>query len=336
VRHLRTLLISVFLLVAIPDRAAACTIAFALTPVGPSFSVKLEHWGRLVKGLEVTIKKNEGHFQMVADTDENGVARFANVPPGHYSVMTRHNAGTLETDAAIDVKPGGPADVTISRKWPYNLVSVRSLKGTIRGPDYFPGQSQPRLALDLLEGLSGRRLRAFETTDKGEFSLEDAPAGLYFLNLNPSGLKGWSGQQITGQIAVAVNRDAQADHLDLDLGWSSCGLYYANSSTCPQRDVRIGQFSGRVVDSSGAIIARARILLLDPFGVLVEQLQSDNEGKFAASRALAGAYELVVSRLGFSPYRRTVHVEATAEPSRRSFFTVQLGVLGNCSSAEVQ
>src|SRR5262249_24630305 len=86
-------------------------------------------------------------------------------------------------------------------------IVVRSLKGTLRGPDYLPGQSQPRLSLDLLEGNSGRRLKSLETTDSGEFNFESAAPGLYFLSLKTSGL-----------IAVAVDPGALTDYLDVDLG----------------------------------------------------------------------------------------------------------------------
>jgi hypothetical protein len=110
-------------------------------------------------------------------------------------------------------------------KWPSIApVLVRSLKGRMRGPDYLPGQSQPRLSLDLLEGSSGQRLKSLQTTDRGEFDFESAAPGLYFLSLK-SGLRGWSGEQITGLVAVAVDHGAPADHLDVDLGSTSCGLW---------------------------------------------------------------------------------------------------------------
>jgi hypothetical protein len=179
-------------------------------------------------------------------------------------------------------------------------------------------------------------LKTLQTNDNGQFNIEGATPGLYFLSLKPSGLRSWSGEQITGLIVIALDRDAPTDHLDLDLGWSSCGLSYADSSKCPQSDFQIEQLSGQVVDPSRAVIPRAKILLLDPAGTLVEQLQSDGEGKFASSRPLAGTYKLVVSSAGFTPYRRTVHAEPTPESTGRSPFTVQLGVLGSCSTANVQ
>src|SRR5205814_1388096 len=148
----------------------------------------------------------------------------------------------------------------------------RSLKGTMHGWDYVPGQSQPRLSLDLLEGSSGRLLKSVQTADTGEFSFEGAAPGLYFLSLRPSGLRAQSGEPITGLIAVAVDHGAPTDHLDIDLGWTSCGLWYADRNKCPQPDLNIAQLSGQVLDVTGAAISGATILLFDHTQTLVERL----------------------------------------------------------------
>jgi hypothetical protein len=277
-----------------------------------------------------------GGYKAVADTDKNGFALFRGVRPGSYHLSADHDAG-IPDGADLEVKLDGPTDVTVSLKWPSIApVLVRSLKGRIRGPDYLPGQSQPRLSLDLLEGNSRRRLKSLPTTDSGEFNFESAAPGLYFLSLKPSGLMGSSGEQITGLVAVAVDRGAPTDHLDVDLGWTSCGLWYADRSQCPQSDLQTEQLSGQVLDSSGAAIPDAKILLFDPAETLVERLQSDNAGKFTSLHSLAGTYQLVVSSAGFTPLRRTLHAEPTGNPTRVSVLTVQLGVSGSCSAADLQ
>jgi hypothetical protein len=96
------------------------------------------------------------------------------------------------------------------------------------------------------------------------------------------------------------------------------------------------QLSGQVLDSSGAAIPDAKILLFDPAETLVERLQSDNAGKFTSLHSLAGTYQLVVSSAGFTPLRRTLHAEPTGNPTRVSVLTVQLGVSGSCSAADLQ
>src|SRR5260370_37694789 len=119
------------------------------------------------------------------------------------------------------------------------------------------------LSLALLEGISGLHLKSIQTTQSGEFSFVNVAPGLYFLRLNPSGLKGWSGEPITGLIAVAVDSSAPADHLDLELGWTSCGLTYTDRNKCSPSDLQVEQLCGQVHDTSGAVIPGADILLFD-------------------------------------------------------------------------
>jgi protocatechuate 3,4-dioxygenase beta subunit len=315
-----------------------CTIVYPSYEVGPSFRVKVEDQGQPVEGLRVQIRvaqSSANRFGITerssanrfSITDKNGFALFRAVPPGSYHLSAAHDAGIRDGEG-LEVKPNGPIDLPVALKWPSTApVSVRFLKGTIRGPDYVPGQSQPSLAIELLESLSGRRLKEVHTNEKGEFNLEGTAPGRYFLSLK------WEG---IGLIAVTVNRDARADRMDLDVAMSSCGLGYFDRSNCQQGDLRTRQLSGRVVDTEGSIIPRARIQVLDPDGTLVEELQSDQEGEFDASRLLAGTYQLIVKGPGFTPYRRTVHVDSATEPSRRSAFTVQLGIFGSCSTNEVK
>lgn len=324
-------------MIAITARCGACSVVYPSVQVGPNFRVRVEDHGRPVKGLRVEIGSYQGSGERaVTDTDKNGYALFRDVRPGSYHLSADHDAG-IPDGADLEVKLDGPTDVTVPLEWPSIApVLVRSLKGGIRGPDYFPGRSQPRLSLDLLEGSSGRRLKSLQTTDNGEFNFESAAPGLYFLSLKPSGLMGWPGEQISGLIAVAVDQGALTDHLDVDLGWTSCGLWYADRSECPQSDLQIEQLSGQVLDASGAAIPDAKILLFDTAETLVERLQSDSAGKFASPHSLAGTYHLVVSSAGFTPLRRTLHAEPTGNPSRLSALTVQLGVSGSCSAANLQ
>jgi carboxypeptidase family protein len=282
----------------------------------------------LIKGLRVETASDRGSgSHIVKVTDKNGFALFRRVRPGSYHVRAEQNPALLY-GAYIEVKLDGPTDVTVPLEWPGIVpVPVRSLKGTIRGPDYLPGESQQRLSIDLLDGGSGRILRTLETDDHGAFTFQGAVPGRYILSLKP-----W----ITGRIWVAVDRNAPTDRLDLDIGWSSCGLYYSDTSTCTQPELQTEEVSGRVVDSGGAAISRAKILLLDPAGAVVQQLQCDEDGNFVSSGSVTGTYQLVVSSTGFTPYRRTVHVKPASDPARRQQITVQLGALGRCSSARVR
>ena len=317
----------VFAIVASAGHGGACTIFHTSIPVGPNFRVRVEDNGRRVRGVRVDLAGDEGNgSRSVEVTDQNGFALFRSIRPGSYQLRIEPNIGLLD-GAYIEVKLDGPSSVTVPLEWPGVVpVRIRSLKGTIRGPDYFPGEPQPKLSIDLLDGGSGRILKTLQTDDHGTFNAEGAGAGRYVLSL---------GEQ-SGRIWVSVDRSAPAEQLDIDIGWSSCGLYYSDTSTCPQSDLQTGEVGGRVVDSGGGVISRARILLVDPAGTVVQRLESDDAGRYASSGSLAGTYQLVVSSTGFTPYRRTVHVKPAPDPAHRSLIIVQLGALGRCSSAHVQ
>ena len=261
-------------------------------------------------------------------------ALFTNVPPGTYHLRADHDAG-IPDGVDVKVTASGPTNVTVRLKWPSVApIVVRSLQGTLRGPSYFNGQSQPSLSLDLTEAISGRLVKSIQTANNGEFNFEAAPSGLYFLTLKPSGLVAWSGEQITGQIAVAVDQSAPAHYLDIDLGWTSCGLWFLDQNHCAQQDLHIARLSGAILDVNGAAIRDATILLLDHAHKPIQQWHSDNAGKFASLNSLAGTYELVVSAPGFTPLRRNVDFQPTSDSALHSSLTVQLGLGGVCSSAE--
>src|SRR5262245_33044759 len=157
-------------MIAMIARCGACTLVYRSVQVGPNFRVEVEDRGRPVKGLRVEIRGYQGSDnRAVSNTDKNGLALFRSVRPGSYHLSADHDAG-IPDGADVEVKLGGPTDVTVHLKWPSVLpIAVRSLKGMMRGPDYLPGQSQSRLSLDLLEGSSGRLLKRVQTTDNGEF-----------------------------------------------------------------------------------------------------------------------------------------------------------------------
>jgi protocatechuate 3,4-dioxygenase beta subunit len=288
----------------------ACTIVYPTFQVGTDFLVAVEDHGRPVKGLRVRIGGETS-----AETDENGFATFRKIKPGPYFLTADHDAGMLN-GVNVEVKPGSPSNVIVRLQWPGSApIPVRSMKGTIR--------SHSRSSLELLEAKSGRLLKSMETGNNGEFNFEGVRPGLYFLRLIPSGL-----------IAVTIDQAAPSDHLDLDLGWTSCGLWYTDQSKCPHPDLQIGQLSGQVVDPTGAAIPHATILLLDPSQTQAARLQSDATGKFTSPHSLSGTYDFEVTAPGFTPFRAVAHADPTAGRARPPSLTLRLGILGSCSAAE--
>jgi hypothetical protein len=319
------------MLVAAPC-CVACSVVYPEVHVGPDFRVKVPDRGQPVSGLQVEISRERGGA-VRAITDKDGFAGFRDVRSGSYLLHADHDVGVWD-GTYIDVMPNGPSQMTVLLMWPSIApVAVRSLKGTLHPPDYLPGQTQPRLSLDLLEGVSGKTLKSGRTTESGAFEFANAVPGIYLLRLKPSGLKDWGGEQITGLIAVAVYPSASGDQLELELGWSSCGLTYTDRGNCPKSELQIEQLRGRIIDSGGAAIAEAEVDLFDSDSTLVEQTRSNSEGEFASAGRLAGVYELVVRYTGFTALRAAVHAGANAdELPARSNLSVQLGVAGTCST----
>ncbi len=121
---------------------------------------------------------------------------------------------------------------------------------------------------------------------------------------------------------------------EIDLGSTSCGLWYADQTACRHNDLRMGQLAGQVLDSAGAPIPKANIVLFDSDGTVVEHLESDRDGKFASPHPLKGTYPLLVRAPGFTPLHGTVHAEPGSDVTRRAALTVHLGIGGSCSDAD--
>jgi hypothetical protein len=170
--------------------------------------------------------------------------------------------------------------------------------------------------------------------------------------LEKSALRAWNGSQITGRIAVSVETDAPSDHLDVELGWTSCGLRYTDLIPCPPAELHIGRLQGRVVGPAGSMVRRgedlrrhtavpidpagpaladAEVLLVDPSGRVIERLKTDRSGEFASTRVLAGACQLLVRSAAFGTYRARVFAEE--DVSRPTSLRIQLGRQGSCSAA---
>ncbi len=307
---------------------AACSVITFPFQVRPAFQVTVKQSRNPVQGLHLFLDSDQPGWKSVgADTDKNGIAYFHGIPPGNYKVRTDPEAGA-QTDALIEVSSNGREDF-VYLNWPrMPIIPVQSLKGRMRGPDFEPGKSEALAAIDLIKSGSSRVVKRVVTEYAGAFDFEITEPGLYFLSLKPSGLV-----EISGSIAVEVVRNAVADHLDIDMGWTDCGLWYVDRS---QRELRLDRLTGRIADSNRGAISDSDIFLLESSGKLVERIHPDNEGSFSSPRSLNGTYQLLVSRPGFTPLRTTLRAEAEPGTTRNQSLAVKLGVGGACSDAIVE
>lgn len=335
--------------------ACACmTPADQVVHVGPSFRVRVDdNRGRPVQGLSLEVQSSAGKSKAV--TDEDGFASFREPSPGIYTLRAEQDVGSC-LGKVLEVQSDRPGGIAVPMTWPTAaLVTVRSLKGTLHIPNYVPDRSGPELSLRLLVGVSGQEAASGHTNGAGDFDFGVTAPGIYFLNLEPSALKDPRGNPITGQIAVSVEPDATTDHMELELGWTDCGLTYMDLTPCPPAELHIGQLRGRVIGPAGAVIVNgadalrhkpvhidpagpaipdAEILLVDPGGDLIERLGSDRSGEFASKPVQAGSYDLVVRSFGFATFRARAIVSPDASPMGR--LDIQLGNMRSCGSARVQ
>ena len=75
------------------------------------------------------------------------------------------------------------------------------------------------------------------------------------------------------------------------------------------------QLSGTVVDTSGAVIAGATVLVRSANGTVQRTTQSDRNGSFIISGLSAGNYRLVISNPGFQIKEIPVTIGITGAPA---------------------
>jgi hypothetical protein len=316
------------------DVARACSVFSPTVEVGDKFQVKVADRGQPVKGLRLGLSTDSstGEGQKVvtySTTDADGIGHFSNLKAGSYWLSADHDGGVGDA-VVVNVSPNGPANKTISIVWPSAApVTVRSAAGIIRGPDFYTTQAQVPLSISLLEGTSGRELEKTQSDSNGRFSFSSNLApGIYFMRLNPSGLRGWSGEQIEGMIVIELADGAKANALDLDLEWSSCGLGYAQRQILPQ--LNVAKICGAIKDSEGAVVAKAQVMLLarGEDTKILEQTQSTTDGKFVVPEHPDGNYQLLIRSPGFSPYLRPIHLQGTGTSAGcQQPIPVKLGVM---------
>jgi len=199
-----------------PCIAQACSIVYPNVQVGTRFRVRVTDRGCPVKALRLVLSSSESSKTtrvviISSITDADGFAGFSNLSPGQFFLSAEHDLSTFTDGTGVEVTPNGPANVTVRLKWPAAApVSVRSVSGVMRGPDYYPSQVQGQLSISLLESESARVISTIVTDSKGQFTFADeTPPGLYFIRVNPSGIRGWSGEQIEGMIAIEVDPNAK-------------------------------------------------------------------------------------------------------------------------------
>lgn len=324
------LLAAIFVTIA---EGSACTIIYPNFATGPSFQVRVDDRGRHVQDLRIRLSGE--NFTKIAKTSKAGVARFRNIPPGAYSIGPEFDVhGGMS--ATISVTAAGPVETTIPLRWPSSPpLSVQTLKGIFRWPSVRSDQDLRALRVEILDARTGRPTRSTQTTGAGAFNLGTPKPGLYFLQVTLADGTMEGGMPITGIVPVEVDQRAAHGELEVDLGWTSCGLWYVASHTCRREELIVTGLSGQVIDPSGASIPRAAVRLFNAERKIEEQLVSDEQGRFVSSKQLDGRYELVVKAPGFTSLRQKVQINKPGHSDRPMTLRIELGIAGSCSNAAV-
>jgi hypothetical protein len=322
----------------LPVLARACTLVYPTVRAGPGFLVMVTDRGLAVQGLRLQLVRNDTRNTATPDvidaiSDDHGLAQFNHVLPGSFFLSAAHDGGMAD-GVTIEVSRHGPGAVTVPLKWPGEKpVCVRTVSGTLRDP------LRPRqFSVSLLEGLSTRVIETTDTDSGGQFTLPNVASGIYFLALTPFGARSESSEKGGDWIAIEVNREADEEKLDLDLGWSSCGFSYTDRAKCSHPDLTVERPCGTVVDTVGTVVSNADVLLLDnsPNQNVMKEVHTDFAGRFDVHDANDGTYRLVVRSPGFYPLKEMVHIQSSkASESCSRPVSVRLGLLGSCSTAEM-
>ena len=302
----------------------ACTIVL-LEPVevGNEFGVRVMDQGQPVKGLRMVLKNyGSNRLQEVivseSSTDAEGIARFSISTSGSFFLSPDHDAG-IGASIVVYVSENRPKNTIVPLGWPSPLpLTVRSAEGTLRKRNFYPTRTQAEMSLALLEGISGKEIEKIKTDLRGRFQFSGhVTPGLYFIRIDSSGATPGSGEDETGTIAIHVDPAGKDNSLDLDVGWSDCGLVYAKRVA--QATLVLGKVCGTVTDSEGGIISGAQVWL-QPLNGQTEsfnqtstqssdQILTSATGDFSFQERNAETYELIVQSRGFRTYVRKIQLQ---------------------------
>lgn len=132
------------------------------------------------------------------DLDDEGHARYADLPPGRYALSIRRN----DLDSASDSVEIGPGENTVRlrvQRRPYTLgKGVRSVHGTVR--NVRTGKPVPGVRI------GGPRGEVFTDAD-GAYVLHDLPVGEHWVHLTREGFGGGSERISVASAEAEVARD---------------------------------------------------------------------------------------------------------------------------------
>jgi hypothetical protein len=230
---------------------ACSTSIIGKEEVSDHFVVKVLNHGRPIHGLRVELRtiprhpsnrsNKRGQLVLSGATDENGLAAFAAVRAGLYSVDIKHNDFPSSTSILVRSHSGKNTHETITIEWPnIEILHVQSiaglLNGQIRTGNPFTDQAHPVMVplsgakLTLLQAVSEDIVDSQTASDSGAFSFAPAASGLYLLHVQAPENPETHQIGYDGYVPIEIDYSANAPGLNLSIFPEMCGtLRYRNA-----------------------------------------------------------------------------------------------------------
>lgn len=201
---------------------------------------------RGLPGVDVTIRGPEGARQ--GSTDREGIAQFAGIPAGKYSISVAKAHFRLSegpyNDTEIEVLDQACPTARIA------LVSSATVSGVLRGAD---GRTLAGAEVELVS--VEHDVVGFDATtdEKGSFRFEDVLPGRYLLGTNIR-FEGMATGNIQRAYFPGREHRSEAAEIEVGAGAALTGLQLTLPDAGPRRKIRVC-----VVDSAGKPVPEARI-----------------------------------------------------------------------------
>jgi hypothetical protein len=241
---MKTLLLSVAVLLVVAFASAQCKKPRPHYKVAPDFTVRVSFGTTPLKGGHVRIiqftsaSSDEIANTIVSSTvtDDHGEAVFAGVKPGRY-FLSALGAG-LESGAELSVTKaqGSPAESTVSLGWPESSFELTQRIGGrftsysfehvgTRRSDWSTRQKAPFRGLVLVTKFGDSEALARTVTDEnGYFDFPSISPGYYVINIRGD-TKTWHPDWApVGYLLVHLDRDVKRQDLTAFLSETDCGL----------------------------------------------------------------------------------------------------------------
>ncbi len=214
---------------AIADKPAPTSAApHVALAASPSITARVVENGEPVAGAEVSISDGSKPLLATARTDRNGIVHFAELEPGAYELWAAHGATASAIARVMDVAPESHVDIALD-------TPAGPLSGHLVGD----GEPAANATVQLVPLDLDHAMRVVTADAHGDFGVSSLPYGRW-------------------RVEATAPGHVQTDEQTVVIGPTPAELVV--------RLARTGVVTGTVVDTSGAPVANATIVLRDQAG----------------------------------------------------------------------